>query len=214
MNNEVNLNPGIGERAVIMGMTGSGKTVLAEQLLKHRRFVVVHDFKHSPSISKWNGYKQYTKLSDLIRAKEEKLIYTPDHTEIENEEIINAFFRWIFERRNTTLYVDEVYGVCPNGRAPFYYNSCIVQGRELGISVFSSTQRPKRIPQTVLSESDNYYVFRLLLPDDRDKVKGILPFDEKLLTSIKTHRFWYGRANGRIIGPCYLDLNSGKLINK
>jgi hypothetical protein len=207
--NEIDITPGPTDRAVLMGRTGSGKTVLAMHLLASRRFVVVHDSKDKLF---WPGYARYTELSALMQAPEPKLIYAPNHWEIDDLEKQELFFRWIYERKNTTLYVDEVYAVANANNIPHYYRACLTRGRQLGISTFSATQRPKRIPLEILSESEHYYVFSLLLPEDRDKVKNILPFDPNKLRELQAHQFFYGNANGEIIErPMKLRLNKAQI---
>jgi adenylate kinase family enzyme len=201
----VNIAPLYGERAVIVGMTGSGKTTLARELLRSRQYVVVYDSK---GLLRWSEYKRVTSLFELTQSKSPKLLYAPVHSELIDVEIIDKFFLWIYQRMNTTVYVDEVYSVTNRGEIPTYYHAILTRGRELGISTFSSTQRPKQIPQVILSESECYYVFRLLLPQDRQRVKEILPVTTDDIQQLKKHEFLYGNADGSIIGPLRLRLNA------
>lgn len=196
--------PGLTDRANLVGMTGSGKTYLAEELLKSRPYVVVHDSKGRIN---WRGYTRYTTLAGVVKAGdagETRIIYAPDHNELVDAQKIAAFFQWIFYRQNTTVYVDEVYAVCDGNQIPHYYHACLTRGREIGISVFSSTQRPKQIPQAILSESEHYYIFRLQLPQDRLKIREIVPISESQLLSLKKFQFYYCTADGDNIGPLRL----------
>lgn len=205
---EININPSITDRAVFVGKTGCGKTTLAQALLQKRPFVVVHDSK---DMLYWEGYSRFDKLSDCIGARAEhhpKIIYAPRHTELLDPFVINKFFQWIFERRNTTLYVDEVYSVCNRGEIPSYYHACLTRGRQLKISTFSSTQRPKQIPQVVLSESEHYYVFQLQLPQDRLRIREILPVSDTELRGLRGHNFLYANASGDTFGPIRLGLDT------
>jgi hypothetical protein len=205
----MNISPKLTERAVFIGKTGCGKTTLARYMLNHWPFVVVLDIKDRLF---WKGYKRVTSFQELINSKEPKLIYAPKHEELIDKEsgelsaYIHDFFKWIYNRQNTVVYIDEVYGVTIGNKLPYYYHACLTRGRELNIMVFSATQRPKDIPQVILSESDNYYVFRLLLPQDRAKVKSILPFSEERLMALGEHQFLYGRADG-IMSETPLRLN-------
>jgi ABC-type dipeptide/oligopeptide/nickel transport system ATPase component len=199
------------ERGVIVGMTGSGKTVLAKQLLQcARSHVVVYDAK---GLIHWPGYARYTSLRELTTLNKRdvenrpRIIYAPNHFELDNPEVIDAFFSWIYNRKNTTLYVDEVYSVVRGESIPHYYNAVLTRGRELGISTISSTQRPKKIPQVVLSESENYYVFRLQLPQDRQRVREIVALSNERMLALNKHEFFFGSADGDIIGPMKLTLN-------
>jgi hypothetical protein len=212
----MNIAPKVGDRAAIIGKTGSGKTELAKQICRNYPFVVVFDPKRR---IRWKGYKRCTTYASLIaepmqeqilangeKVPVQRLIYAPDFAELENEDVIGTFFRWVFERQNTTLYVDEVFLACFGKRIPRYYGACIMQGRELDITVISATQRPMDIPQIVLSESEHYFIFRLLMAGDREKIIKILPFKEEQLSRMNEHDFYYGTASGKISGPARLDL--------
>jgi DNA helicase HerA-like ATPase len=93
------------DRVLFVGTTGSGKTTLARVLLSSRAFVVVLDVKGTLN---WPGYRMVRRLRDLARIdadKSRRIIYRPHYTELN---AIDPFFRWILERGNTTLYVDEL----------------------------------------------------------------------------------------------------------
>ncbi len=197
----MNFLPSLTDRACIIGMTGSGKTTLAKAILQTRPYVVIHDAKGLIQI---DGFARYTNLLQCQQSKYAKIIYAPNHKELRDSIIIESFFHWIYDRQNTTLYVDEVYSVTNRGEIPDYYHAILTRGREMNISCISSTQRPKLIPQSILSESDLYYVFRLLLPQDRQKIRDILPLSNEKLTALKRHEFFFGSADGVIMGPLKL----------
>ena len=192
------------DRAVFIGQTGCGKTTLARVLLATRPFVAVYDAK---GLLRWNTFTRYTKLEKLMKAKESRLIYAPVAEELRDENFIEGFFRWVYKRRNTTLYVDEVYGVTKRDEIPPSYHACLTRGRELGISTFSATQRPMLIPQVVLSESEHYYIFRLLLPQDRKKMREVIGLTERAISRLGKHEFFYGNNEGVVRGPLKLNLS-------
>ncbi len=196
-----NIIPSLSERACIIGMTGSGKTTLAKHILATRPFVAIYDAK---GMINWPGYHRVTSLHEAMKSKADKILYAPNHRELRDLAVINHFFFWIYERRNTTVYIDEVYAVTNRGEIPDFYHAILTRGREMQISCISSTQRPKLIPQAVLSESECFYVFRLLLPQDRQKIKDILPISQEKLTKLKKHEFYFGTSDGGIIGPLML----------
>jgi adenylate kinase family enzyme len=190
-----------------MGKTGSGKTTLAQIILARRQYVVVYDAK---GLLRWPNYARFERLDQCVKAamdqKIAKIIYAPTHDELLNFNIINQFFQWIYIRRNTTCYVDEVYSVTKRGEIPSFYHALLTRGREYNISTISSTQRPKQIPQVVLSESEHYYVFQLMLPQDRQRVREIIPVTDRQLMDLKDHRFLYSNASGDTIGPLRLEI--------
>jgi len=214
--NGVEISPRVSNRAALIGMTGSGKTTLAQIFLSSFPFAVVHDAK---GLIKWRGYRRHRSLSSLFADKNydvenvngeirefQRLIYAPGHAEQRDTVAVNEFFRWVYERRRTALYVDEVYRVCRRAEIPEFYHAILTQGREYDITTLSSMQRPKLIPQVVLSESGHFYVFRLLLEPDREKVKETLGFPTERQQALRTHQFLYATETGARMGPIRLRL--------
>lgn len=194
------------DRALFVGQTGSGKTTLARYLLAQRRFVVLVDMK---GMLKWSEYQVATTLRELQRLADsgtEKLCYRPDYGESQNATLQNRFWHWIYQRRHTTVYVDETAAVTNGDQFPYYYGACFMRGRELGIEVWSATQRPMRIPQVVLSESEHVYAFRLRLPQDRQRVEQLTGIDADQIAALRKHEFLYAPQDGEVFGPLKLGL--------
>lgn len=201
--NTADLIPRRGERAVFVGQTGSGKTTLARLLLRARRYVVVLDVKGNLN---WPGYKVYKSFGALTKAKEERLIYRPAWQELQDPDEIEAFFCWVYQRRNCTVYIDELFGICNGDVYPPHYGACLTRGRELGIDVWSATQRPKRVPQVALSESENYYAFYLKMPQDRERMRDLTGIDDEEIATLPKFDFLFARQDGGTVGPLRLDL--------
>ena len=190
-----NLLPLYNERAVLAGRTGSGKTTLAERLLRHYGYVAVLDIKGRLD---WQGYDRKTKLAEVMKSEHTHIIYAPEWSEMKFDpkrenwsDYIDTFFRWVYERANTVLYVDEVMSITRGDEMPEFYRASLTRGRELGVAVFSSTQRPMRIPQVILSESEHYYIFSLQLAQDRAKVEQLAG---QKFPIVRGHEFAYTKV--------------------
>lgn len=195
------LLPRRGDRVFIAGQTGSGKTKLAEVLLRYRKYVVVLDVKGTIN---WRGYtlvKSYAKLLELDPKKSPRIIYRPNPFELDDEVIIEAFFKWIYERHNTTVYVDELFGIAKGGVYPKYYGACLTRGRELKIEVWTGSQRPKDIPQIAISEAEHCYIFFLKLPQDRVRIEQITAINTEAIAALPKRHFLYAPQQGAFIGP-------------
>ncbi len=180
------------EHVFVAGRTGSGKTFLAKKFLAQYPNVVVLDTK---GMLDWNELLPeektiVTSLAKIGEAKTDKIIYKPRWQEMDFE-VYNRFFKWVYQRKNTIVWVDEVMAVCPNPfKIPDFYKAILTRGRELNIAVWSLTQRPSGIPQIVISEATHLFIFDLNMEQDRNKLTEITGYDEFETRPGKFH-FWY-----------------------
>jgi hypothetical protein len=198
---------GVG-RAVFIGTTGSGKTTLACQMLKLRPYVLVFDVKGTLTPHKgWTGYAVHRSLAKLVADESPRLMYRPDFEELNDPAVRDRFFEFAYKRQHTTVYVDEVYGVLDGTLIPWHYGACLTRGREIGVEVWSATQRPSFIPNVILSESEHAYVFRLRMEGDREKVESVTGIPAEVVGALGDHRFYYAPQDGDVIGPLKLRLD-------
>lgn len=200
------LLPGATDRAAFYGQTGSGKTTLAHHLLEHRPYAVAFDTKGRLDWgSKWHLHTQFT---DLKRDPHTHLIYRPDYAEVRDDAAVEQFWAWVYLRGNTTAYADEVTDFCHGSQVyPFHFGRAITRGRELGISVWSGSQRPAGIPRICLTESETIFAFFLKSEVDRDRVGAEAGIDEDRLFQLPKHFFFVAHQSERVAqGPFTLGL--------
>lgn len=180
--------PDYNSRAVFVGKTGTGKTTLAERICANFENVVVLDSKAELT---WSGYEICDNLQAVSRAKNTRVIWQPNPHE-QNEETYDAFFKFIYDRKNTVVYIDEVYAICKNSQTmPFWYRAVLTRGRSRGIGTFNSTQAPVYVPHWILSQSEHYFVFKMKLGTDREKVESITGIARDDLDALQNHEFYY-----------------------
>jgi hypothetical protein len=198
--------PGPQDRATFVGQTGSGKTTLARLVIEQRPYVVAYDAK---GYINWDGWKRYTSLRALCADSNipPHAVYRPGYAELSDEPTVNAFFEWIYKRKHTTVYVDELSAIASGDNFPWYFGACITRGRERGISTMCATQRPTRIPQIVLSEAEYVFCGRLKLPRDRQRVAETTGMDETAIAALRGHEFLFAPQSGDPSGPYVVNLN-------
>lgn len=179
------------EHVFIAGRTGSGKTWFARKYLAGYENVVALDTKGTLT---WpeagEDVTLTTRLMELPEIETSKIIYRPSWDEME-EDFYNKFFQWVYRRRNTIVWIDEVMSICPNPhKIPDYYKACLTRGRELQIGVWSLTQRPSGIPQVIISESTHFIIYDLNMPQDRQKLVETTGATE-LYEKPGKYIFWY-----------------------
>jgi hypothetical protein len=198
--------PGHTDRAISIGQTGSGKTTLMQFLCETRRFVVVLDSKGT---IRWNGYTRVTSLDRVYKlkaAEHPRIIYAPSYEELQDADTVEEFFRWVYQRRHCTVYVDEVASIATATDFPFHLGACYMRGREHGVEIWASTQRPSRIPLICYSEAEHAYVFRLNFPADRQRVEDMTGIASDTLRSLAKREFIYAPQEGDFSPPMKLEI--------
>lgn len=179
------------ERALLVGRTGSGKSTLARALLSQWAHVVVIDAKGDFDLPHGRVIQDPRELSKIKTRSPAPILYRP-RPEFWHSEVYDAVFRWIYERRNTTVYVDEVFAVMDErtARAPHWLNAILTRGRSLKIRTLLAAQRPFRVPLSILSESEHRFMFELNLSDDKKRMAELMG-PEVLAPLANEHGFYY-----------------------
>ena len=169
------------KHVLVCGMTGTGKSFLCEQYLTRYEYVVKLDTKGETDerlamgVSAWDSLqegKDFTIVRNfdlLDEVDTKKIIFVPDYDE-QTQETFNRFFRWIFERGNTVLWIDELMSIGTVNSYPRELGRLLTQGRSKNIGCWCCTQRPSGIPSIVPANCTYFFVFDMALPQDRKKL--------------------------------------------
>lgn len=209
---------GRNDRGVLIGKTGCGKTTLAKYLVEDylKPYSVTWNPKGSDNVFKWNQ-KHVSTLSELYDAGENekypRIVYTPHPLLAEDEKNQEELFYWIYDRKYTRIYIDEATAVSYSAnKVPRFLLAILNRGRERGISSLTATQRPSGVPMNILSESENYYVFKTLLPQDKQRVELITGISVEDQNDLNDYEFYYFNVS-RGLMPKKLRLNLEGLRN-
>lgn len=191
------------ERVITIGQTGAGKTFFERQVLLPAPRLVVLDAKGTlggadASGGDWN-LEDWSRsgLKALIRGKPVRLRVPPQVWANPRQNPYNPYLRRVYDAGDCILYIDENNGVTPPRKpAPYYLNAIYTRGRELRIGAHTCSQRPAFIPLEVMSEAQWFFLFRVLLDEDRRRMSAVM--GPEVLEEIPDEfGFWYYHVSWR-----------------
>lgn len=189
--------PEPGNRAIIIGKTGSGKTAFATWLLERIEDapVIIYDTKGEEKFPKLpNSIIAHTieEIEEAIaRGQSDYIIYRPPlHLITEPEELDKVLLYHHLHWNGIPAYVDELYHFHRNTRSGPGLIGILTRGRSKRQTFIGASQKPKYFSQFALSESDKYYIFRLQDKRDRSRIADVIP-DFETLPTPKKHAFWF-----------------------
>lgn len=180
-----------GQRGLVCGATGSGKTVLTRYMLRGVQRLVVLDPKgtlYKWGLEEWDASTR-KRLADGNPVRVRVALEAGESSAKFWESVLREVYRAAY----CVLYIDEAYGVNRGTNAGEWLEAIWTRGREFEITGIAATQRPRNIPVILLSEAEHFFIFELRNPDDRDHVAAYV--DPVIKTKVPDpHGFYYYQA--------------------
>jgi tRNA A37 threonylcarbamoyladenosine biosynthesis protein TsaE len=157
------------DRCVFVGRTGSGKTTLADQLIRGFGYrTAVLDPK---GLWEFPGYKlvtEYDPNPNTIRQ-----LFRPRDNAKKEWADADYFLRSVWNTGiPTVVYIDEITKLTTPYGTLEILEDWVRLGRQMGMGGWYASQRPKDVPNLFFTETENWFVFDLTHSDDRKKVAG------------------------------------------
>ena len=162
---------GNNERGILTGQTNTGKSTLANILIRDKTNLLVFDAKRNFNLNRNHEIATTPDEINEISQTGKVILYRPE-PEYLDMAWIDSIFHWVYLRKNTFVYIDELTAI--TGRSAMSYSvwlrNCIVQGRGIGIGMLYATQRPSNLPMFLFSEAQRFWKFFLLLEKDNKRM--------------------------------------------
>lgn len=194
--------PQHGERAVVVGRSGSGKTQLAKFMLWHMPGAIIYDTKGEPAFDEMGPVVKDTDEAFRIFAEDEDadhVIVRPDPDMLAYPMLLDQMLLDHYDRgHGITAYLDEGYQFHRNGRPGPGYLSLLTRGRSREITTITSSQRPAYLSLFAFTELNHLYAMRLQHDDDRARVANVIAgYDRR--PKVPLYHIDYARADSEAI---------------
>jgi DNA helicase HerA-like ATPase len=198
---DIRLNPG--ERGLIVGQTGSGKTYGAAWMLRYStQRVVVFDTKHEPLFEQLPRDDESLEIVSTVpemltawrdtRRGPDYLIVRPPPALMADPFEIDAYLYALYDNaKNALVYVDEAYQLHRNAQAGPGLIALLTRGRARALTTLISTQRPAWLSRFALTESQKFYLFRLIDRADWARLSEIIPNIPREGIKLEPYHFLY-----------------------
>lgn len=172
---------GPGERALIVGQTGSGKSAFLIWALKRVPMspVIIYETKEEPKFAHLPNVQFVQSVEQLTDAYHDQqhdyIVMQPDIDTCSNPNMLDELlYNHYMAYPNSVCAIDELFMFHNNGRHGRGLLGLYTRGRSRGITTVACTQRPAWISGFSISEAQRYYAFYLEMEADKKKLKPAL----------------------------------------
>lgn len=189
MSREIGLRSG--DRGVIVGKSGSGKTFLGLEIARHMpRPLVIVDTKYSASIKSFAEENGFPIVSTIKKAPDDVCIWRPTDIDLADPKLLDEGLQRLLDGKPCSVYIDELYQFHINGKAGPGLIGLYTRGREAGFCTLGGAQRPVWISLFCLTEANHFYIMRLDLPQDTKRMADVSGSPE-VAEWVPNRWFWY-----------------------
>ena len=200
-----------GQRGLLIGQTGSGKTQDALFQLQHTPMfpVIIFDTKIEDAffslasdldetrVELCNSFKEFETVSKLPRNEmPDFILVRPSSAEVINSDDLDKYLQLAYARFGACfIYLDEVFHWHSGGKPLPGLMELLTRGRSRGKTTLMGNQRPVNISRSCFTESDKFYIHKLLDLRDKKTLDYVIPDFSSLVNPPKFH-FYFFDASG------------------
>ena len=96
-----------------------------------------------------------------------------------------------YQHKNILIYFDELFDIIDAHHAPKEIRRLWTQGRKMRVAAWAGVQEPKDIPRFVMSQTENWAMFRITDEDQLDNMSKRMSSPQIRKKLIDRFFFWY-----------------------
>lgn len=212
--------PAHGERALVVGRSGSGKTQFSKWMLWHMPGAIIYDTKGESAFDEMGPVVSTTDDAFRVFAEDEEadfVVVRPEPGLIAYPMALDEMLLDHYDRGDgVTAYLDEAYQFHKNGRPGPGYLSLLTRGRSRDITTITGSQRPAFLSLFAFTELNHLYAMRLQHDDDRARLANIIAgYDRR--PKVPMYHVDYARADTesiRTFPPIDIDYRPDRLYRE
>lgn len=169
-----------GEHVGMIGTAGQGKSTLAKTIMPIRKYVVVFVTKKRDPLFKsleGEGFETVNRFIGQPDIYPRQLLAPPlakgKKSMADQREVFEDAMYQAFQAGGWTIWLDELRYITDNLKLQQDVEFLLLQGRALGISLVSLTQRPVKVPLEVFDQSTHLFFWRDNDETNRRRIGGI-----------------------------------------
>lgn len=200
-----------GQRGLLLGKTGSGKTqnalfhltnapvfpVIIGDTKIEDAFFSLRDEANGISMEICNSYDEFERVSKYAKKDmPDYILVRPEAAEIIDGDSLDKYLQMMYRKFGPCfVYLDEVFNWHSGNKPLPGLMELLARGRSKKKTILMGNQRPSWIGRSCFTESDHFYIHRLLDERDKKTLDSVIPNFSQMPNPPKYHFYHFDTSS-------------------